>query len=228
MNKIPVALFWSGGKDCSYALFELQKHKKYHVEYLISTINGNYSRLSMHGVKEELINIQALNLGIKLIKFYVHEGTNQEYEQKLSETLIWLRSVGINTVAFGDIFLEDLRKYREEKISKFQMDALFPIWKRNTRELVDEFIRYGFISYTCCVNNEFLSEEWVGRIIDEPFVNELPQSVDPCGENGEFHSFCIDGPIFKKPLLVCPTEKVYHPILNEGKNGFWYCDFNTV
>ena len=232
--KTPVVLAWSGGKDCSSALYQLLGDERYEIRYLLSTINGVNRRLSMHGVREELIEAQAGSIGIPLLKVYVYEGNNAEYEQQMSRVLLKVKAMGIRTVAFGDIFLEDLRAYREEKMKQIGMDCLFPIWKKDTYRLVKDFLAKGFKTYICCVNDGYLNESWCGRAMDESFINELPPSVDPCGENGEFHSFCFDGPLFKKPLPIIVGEKVYKALdTNSDQStapvgiktkGFWYCD----
>jgi uncharacterized protein (TIGR00290 family) len=190
----------------------------------------------MHGVKEELIAAQAESIGIPLKKAYVYEGNNREYEQQMNAILRELQQEGIETVAFGDIFLEDLRAYREEKMRELGMQCLFPIWKKDTAWLVRDFIKQGFVTYTCCVNDGYLPESWVGRQLDEQFVAELPVSVDPCGENGEFHTFCVDGPIFKERINCRKGTITYRPleikasdhptpVKDVGTKGFWFCDF---
>lgn len=235
MKKEPIILSWSGGKDSSYTLHQLLNDERYEVKYLLSTINGTYKRLSMHGVREELIEAQASSIGVPLLKVYVYEASNTEYEQQMNAMLQKVKAEGINTVAFGDIFLEDLRLYREEKIKSVGMNCLFPIWKKDTKWLVNDFIESGFKTYTCCINDGYLDESWCGRLIDDGFIKELPSTVDPCGENGEFHSFCFEGPIFKTPLAVVKGEKTYKelllktkdhptPIKDVGTKGFWFCD----
>jgi uncharacterized protein (TIGR00290 family) len=226
-HKTPVILAWSGGKDSAYALHQLLKDDRYEVLYLLSTINGKNGRLSMHGVRESLIEEQANRIGIPLIRVYVYEGNNEEYERQMQQTLRKVKASGIHTVAFGDIFLEDLRLYRESQMKAIGMDCLFPIWKTDTRQLVRRFIAEGFKTYTCCVSTDHLDESWCGRLIDESFVKELPPAVDPCGENGEFHSFCFDGPLYKKPLSLVVGQKIYKPIAldaDEAARGFWFCD----
>lgn len=236
MKKKSIILSWSGGKDSSYALHQLMNDDRYEVKYLLSTINGNYKRLSMHGVREELIEAQARSIGIPLLKVYVYEANNIEYEHQMSTTLLKAKLEGINIVAFGDIFLEDLRIYREQKMKSIGMICLFPIWKKNTKKLVKDFIIQGFKTYTCCINDGYLDKSWCGRLIDETFIKELPTIVDPCGENGEFHSFCYEGPIFKTPINIIQGEITYKellldtkshptPIKEVGTKGFWYCDF---
>lgn len=235
MNRIPVILSWSGGKDSSYTLHQLLNDERYEVKYLLSTINGTYKRLSMHGVREKLIEAQARSIGIPLLKVYVYEASNAEYEKQMGDMLRKVKTEGISTVAFGDIFLEDLRVYREEKMKSIGMHCLFPIWKNDTTWLVNDFIAKGFKTYTCCINDGYLDESWCGRLIDENFIKELPSIVDPCGENGEFHSFCFEGPIYKMPITVITGEKTYKalvlntkdhptPIKDVGTKGFWFCD----
>jgi uncharacterized protein (TIGR00290 family) len=221
-GKIPVMMAWSGGKDSAYALFQMMKDDRYEVTTLLSTINGNNNRLSMHGVREDLIEMQAAGIGIPLIKVYVYDGNNEEYENRMSCALVNAKSTGIETVAFGDIFLEDLRAYRENQMRKIGMNCIFPLWKTPTLDLAHNFISEGFKTITCCVHDGYLDESWCGKIIDEEFLNALPPDVDPCGENGEFHSFCFEGPIFKKALSIVPGEKIYKAL--DQKTGFWFCD----
>jgi uncharacterized protein (TIGR00290 family) len=197
MSKERIILSWSGGKDSAYALYQLQQSEQYEVAYLLSTFNGTLRRLSMHGVQEALIETQAAAIGIPLLKVYVYESNNAEYEQQMAAVLQQAYNEGIQTVAFGDIFLEDLRAYREEKMRQVGMACIFPLWQRDTRQLVHDFIQQGFVTVTCCINDGYLDESWVGRVIDEAFLANLPTNVDPCGENGEFHSFCMTGPIFQ-------------------------------
>jgi uncharacterized protein (TIGR00290 family) len=222
-NKTPVVMAWSGGKDSAYALYQLMKNELYEPRFLLSTINGNNHRLSMHGVREELIEAQAESIRIGLRKVYVYEGTNEEYENSMQKELLKVKANGVGTVAFGDIFLEDLKAYREEQMRKIGMDCLFPIWKRDTHQLVRNFIREGFKTLTCCVNDAYLDQSRCGILMDEKFIADLPAGVDPCGENGEFHSFCFEGPIFKKKLSIITGEKVFRKS-DMNSNGFWFCD----
>jgi uncharacterized protein (TIGR00290 family) len=235
MTRSPVIMSWSGGKDSSYALHELLKDPRCEVKYLLSTFNGNYRRLSMHGVREELIEAQASSIGIPLIKVYVYDASNTEYEQRMSEILLKVKAEGIGTIAFGDIFLQDLRRYREDQMNSIGMKCMFPIWKKDTKWLANDFIEKGFRTVTCCVNDGILDEKWCGRIIDSTFLAELPPGVDHCGENGEFHSFCYNAPIFTKPINVRIGEKIYrtmhinaddHPATNIDpvNRGFWFSD----
>jgi uncharacterized protein (TIGR00290 family) len=235
MTKIPAIFCWSGGKDSSYALHKVLKENIYDVKFLLSTISGNYKRLSMHGVREELIQAQADSIGIPLLKVYVYEASNVEYEKQMNETLLKVKADGIDTVLYGDIFLEDLRQYRENKMAQLGMQCIFPIWKTNTRWMLNDFVEKGFKTYLCCINDGYLDENWCGRLIDHDFINELPATVDPCGENGEFHSFCFEGPVFKKQMSISVGEKTYKalelktsdhptPIKDVGTKGFWFVD----
>ena len=248
---IPAIFSWSGGKDSSYALHKVMQEGIYEVRYLLATINGQFRRLSMHGVREELIELQSERIGIPLKKVYVYESDNASYERQMGALLEEVRSEGINHVIFGDIFLEDLRKYREEKMEQVGMSCVFPLWKKDTTELVNAFIEKGFKTITCCINDGYLDSSWCGRLIDRSFLNDLPPDVDPCGEHGEFHSFCYDGPIFSKPIEVSTGELIYRalevktveestssdqssdqtpphpfPIKASPTKGFWFCELN--
>lgn len=227
---------WSGGKDSAYCLHHVLSHQLYDVQYLLTTLNGNFHRISMHGVREELLEQQAENIGIPLLKVYVYEGSNSEYEQQMEFILTKAKSEGIDSVVFGDLFLADLRAYRERQLARIGMSAIFPLWGMNTKQLVQDFIRQQFKSVISTTNDAFLGKEWVGRLIDQSFIDELPVNVDPCGENGEFHSFCFDGPIFRHEISFSLGEKIYKSLevkqvvddrhaSSEGTKGFWYCDF---
>jgi uncharacterized protein (TIGR00290 family) len=172
-------------------------------------------------------------VGIPMLKVFVKEGTNTEYENQMERILLQAKSEGINHVIFGDIFLEDLRVYRENNLAKVGMTGVFPLWKMDTKWMVNDFINKGFKTVTCCVNDGYLSEEWVGKEIDLDFISSLPSNVDPCGENGEFHTFCFDGPVFKSKIQFSIGEKVYRPLEIKTDSvcsfavetkGFWFCD----
>lgn len=200
-------------------------------------MNENFKRVSMHGVREELIEEQAKNIGIPLIKMYVKTGSNDEYEKKMEAFMLEQKSAGVEYVIFGDIFLEDLRVYRDNNLAKVGMKGIYPLWKMNTSGLAHEFIELGFKTVLCCTNDAYLGENEVGTLFDKDFLKKLPSNVDPCGENGEFHSFCFDGPIFKKPVSIEVKEKIYrpleiktdssHPCPTETKTqGFWFCELS--
>jgi uncharacterized protein (TIGR00290 family) len=189
----------------------------------------------MHGVREELLDSQAKSIGIPLLKVKVTKGTNNEYEKQMETVLLQAKSEGLNNVIFGDIFLEDLKTYRENNLKKVGMKGIFPIWKMDTKILINDFIRQRFKAVICCTNDGYLGEEWLGREIDKSFIDELPAIVDPCGEKGEYHTYCYDGPIFKKKVDFTIGENVYKELENKTANvcnlssnattnGFWFCD----
>ena len=191
---------WSGGKDSAFCLHRILTEKLFDVQYLLTTVNSTFKRISMHGVREELLDMQAGSIGLPLLKAYVSEGTNEEYEKQMESVLLQVKSEGIDTVIFGDIFLEDLRAYRELNLAKVGMTGVFPLWKMDTSKLIGDFINLQFKTVVCCTNDGYLGKEWAGRIVDSSFTRELPAEVDPCGENGEYHTFCYDGPLFKKKI----------------------------
>ena len=210
---------WSGGKDSAMALYELKRNKDYEVAALFTTITEDYQRVSMHGVRDILLEEQAQSLDFALEKIYITKNSaNEEFEARMKDKLMKYRRQGISLVAFGDIFLEDLRKYREENLARIGMNGIFPIWKRDTAELAHSFIDLGFKAIITCVDSKFLEKSFIGRIFDRQFLSELPSGVDPCGENGEFHSFVYDGPIFQKEIAYEKGEIVLRD------NRFYYCD----
>lgn len=228
---------WSGGKDSALALYKVILEGKLEVVALLTTLNATFKRVSMHGVREELLEQQAASIGLPLIKMYVKEGTNAEYEKEMETLLLQYKDKGITKVIFGDIFLDDLRIYRENNLSKVGLKAEFPLWKQNTSELIKEFLFLNFKTIVCCVNDAYLNEEKVGVEINSEFIQSLPQTVDPCGENGEYHTFCYSGPIFKKPITFSVGEKIYKPlelksidsaISSTPTKGFWFCELIAV
>jgi len=214
-----VLFTWSGGKDSAMALYELQKAGDYEILALLTTVTKDYDRISMHGVRRILLEQQADSLGYRLEQVFIsRSASNEEYEAKMREILEKFLKASVCVTAFGDIFLEDVRKYREENLSKIGMKAVFPIWKRNTTELAHTFVDLGFKAVITCIDSKVLDKRFVGRHFDEQFLSELPSNVDPCGENGEFHSFVYDGPIFRESLLFEPGEVVFRD------NRFYFCD----
>lgn len=212
-------LSWSGGKDSALALYEILKSQSYQITSLLTTVTLPYDRVSMHGFRRILLERQAASLGFPLeIVFISANASNEEYESQMAEVLTRYKSTGINRVAFGDIFLEDLRKYRQEKLALLAMEPIFPIWKRDTRELSLSLSSLGFEAITTCIDTQVLDKKFVGRLIDADFLSELPQSVDSCGENGEYHSFVYDGPIFKKRIHF----KIGKKVLRDER--FYFCD----
>lgn len=205
------------------ALYELQKNHNFKISALLTTITEGYDRISMHGVRKVLLEQQAESLGLALEKIYISKiSSNEEYEAKMRDKLTYYKKLGVSFVVFGDIFLQDLRKYREEKLSEVGMKGIFPIWKINTTELAYTFIDLGFKAITTCVDSKVLDKTFAGRIFDKQFLSELPSGVDPCGENGEFHTFVYDGPIFQKRILFEVGEVVLRD------NRFYYSELMPV
>ncbi len=223
---------WSGGKDSALALYKLKQGKEFNVKYLLTTLNAEYKRISMHGVRQELLQQQVESIGLPLVECFLPEkATCNDYNSMMRETLMNFIVEGIHYSAFGDIFLEDLRQYRENQLDKIGMKAIFPLWKSNTIDIANEFIDLGFKTIITCVSSKHLDESFVGRTFDRQFIADLPKDVDPCGENGEFHSFVVDGPIFKTPINYTLGEKVfrsYHLNSKEvNENGFWFIDLKN-
>lgn len=216
--KTPIVMCWSGGKDSSLAVHELIQSGAYDVVGLLTTMTEPYGRISMHGVRRELLHYQGASMGIPICEVSLSAGaSNAEYERQMASTLRSFRDRGVMHVAFGDIFLEDLREYRERNLSNMGMTAVFPIWKQPTPELASRFVDSGFVAYTSCIDPSRLSDEFVGRRLDRAFFRDLPEDVDPCGENGEFHSFVCGGPVFRRPIPVSVGSAV-------RRDSFLFCD----
>ena len=214
-----IFLSWSGGKDSSLAFYEIRKANSHRVAGLITTITEDYDRISMHGVRRALLEQQADALGIPLRKILIpKDSTNAIYESRMRALLEEGLTEGIDTVAFGDIFLEDLKLYREKNLAQLGMKGLFPIWKRDTSELARTFIELGFKAVLACVDTAILDASFAGRLYDQKLLRDLPPHVDRCGENGEFHSFAFDGPIFKHPINHTVGEVVQ-------RDHYCFCDF---
>jgi len=191
-------LAWSGGKDSAMALHEIRRAGVYTIERLLTTATQDYGRVCMHGVRTALVERQAAELGLPLDMVYLAANESHEgYDAKMLDYLKRCRRQGIEAVVFGDLFLEDVRQYRERSLSRVSMQAVFPLWLRNTGVLARVFIESGFKAVITCVDLEALSPAFAGRDFDPAFLNDLPAGVDPCGERGEFHSFVYDGPIFR-------------------------------
>jgi uncharacterized protein (TIGR00290 family) len=217
MNK--AILSWSGGKDSMLALHELKAANDVEINALLTTYNTDYGRVFMHGIRIEMLRTQAESLGIPLIEVGLSKDhTSADYEQDMKDALLPMKKDGITSVAFGDIFLEDLRQYRTERLAQIGMDAIFPLWKRNTKDLAKRFIELGYKAIVTCVDGNELGEEYVGCEYDKDFLQNLPASIDPCGEYGEFHTFAYDGPMFKKRISFSIGEKVLRD------NRYWFCE----
>jgi len=233
------------GKDSALALHRILQEGRYEVASLLTTCNADFQRVSMHGVRVELLERQAEALGFPLEKVFVPaSSSNEEYEQKMSACLLAHKARGVTGVVFGDIFLEDLKRWREENLARVGLRGVFPLWKQDTGALIREFIALGFGSVICCTSDAYLDDKALGRNIDAEFVASLPADVDPCGENGEFHSFAFAGPVFKQPVRFRVGEKVYRPLepthpgavsstacppsTTRQAKGFWFCDLHPA
>ncbi|CAA9286538.1 MAG: COG2102: Predicted ATPases of PP-loop superfamily [uncultured Cytophagales bacterium] len=237
---MPKALFnWSGGKDSALALYHLLQEDAYTDVQLLTTAGEKSGRVSMHGVRTELVERQARALGLPLHLLRLPEPAPMPvYERIMAETLTAFRDRQYQCSVFGDIFLEDLRAFREKNLAQADMQGVFPLWGRDSRQLVSAFIELGFKAVVVCVNAKHLDASFAGRPLDYAFLRDLPPGVDPCGENGEYHSFVYDGPLFREPVRFTQGEKVfrrYAPAPEDDDNcfatppapfdtGFWYLD----
>lgn len=205
----------------------MQQDEKFSVQRLLTSINSENERISMHGLRKNLLLRQTDSIGIPLDIIEIPPSMNMEnYNALMFDKMTSLKNDGFTTSAFGDIFLEDLKEYRESQLKKVGLKAEFPLWKKDTTQLIYEFIEAGFKTIIVAINGEKLDKSFCGRVIDEIFLNDLPKSVDPCGENGEFHTFCFDGPIFNAPVEFTKREIVGKEYENPdgGKLGYWFLD----
>jgi uncharacterized protein (TIGR00290 family) len=233
---IPCIFNWSGGKDSSLALYHCLQNPELDIKYLVTTINDAANRISMHGVRTELLIKQAESIGIPLYQIRLPEMPSmKEYDDTMRLHLAKFKSEGITHAIFGDIFLEDLKKYRDERLDEIGMTGIYPLWKRDTYELINEFLTLGFGTVIACTQERL--EKFAGKEITKELIAELPDDVDVCGENGEFHTFVFKGPIFSKPINYKTGELVFKEYQspkstddscttnNDQKiSGFWYCD----
>ncbi|MBA2341745.1 MAG: diphthine--ammonia ligase [Pyrinomonadaceae bacterium] len=216
MNKILMS--WSGGKDSTMALLQLQRERWDKIAGLLTTITTDYDRISIHGVRRELLHRQASALGLPLYEVAItKDATNEEYEREMKAALETRRGEGVDAIAFGDLFLEDIRLYRQRLLAGLSLQPLFPVWGWDTTEFIKNFVALGFKTIITCVDSKRLDSSFAGRIIDEKFLDELPPLVDPCGENGEFHTFVFDGPLFREAISFNVGETI-----KRGDN--FYCD----
>lgn len=217
-------LNWSSGKDAVYALYLLQEKNEVSVEKLVTSVNSETNRISMHGLRKELLVKQAESLGLPLHIISLPGNVSMSvYNEVMQKETDLLKSEGFTHSVFGDIFLEDLREYREQQLQKAGLQAVFPLWKMNTKDLMQEFLKAGFKAITVTVNSSVLDKSFCGRIIDEAFLYDLPENVDPAGENGEFHTFVFDGPNFSFPIGFRRgeiVEKVYESSGNKKDDCF--------
>ncbi len=235
MNKKRISISWSGGKDSSFMLWSILKKEEYEIVELHTVINTETQRVGLHGVKKNLIEAQAEAIGIPVHFIELDQSeTNDKYEAAVKGYFSTLKDRGISGVAFGDIFLEDLKKYRETLLSEFGLEGIYPLWQTDTSKLADEFIKSGFKSIICSSDANKFPFVIAGRNYTPQLVSYFPSNVDPCGENGEFHSFVFNGPIFKYALQVKKngvTEKGYAYKDQSGEQQttyFNFCDLEII
>jgi uncharacterized protein (TIGR00290 family) len=216
--KKKILLSWSSGKDSAWALHVLRQQNQYEVAGLLTTMNSAFDRVAMHSTRRALVEMQAQAAGLPLITAQLPwPCTNADYELAMKQVCDQAVAQGISAVAFGDLFLADVRAYRERQLSGTGLEPLFPVWQCPTRELAREMVRTGLRAKLVCVDPKQLSPGFVGRDFDQSFLDELSAGVDPCGEKGEFHSFVYAGPMFSAELAITMGEKV-------ERDGFWFCD----
>jgi uncharacterized protein (TIGR00290 family) len=215
-------LAWSSGKDSAWALHTVRQSGEFDVVSLLTTVNSTFNRVAMHSVRESLLEIQVAAAGLPLVKVPIPSPCpNQVYEQAMSEAMKRARSDGVRHVIFGDLFLEDIRAYREKQLAACGMTPVFPLWGRGTRRLAEEMIGGGLSARLTCVDPRKLAPGFAGRRFDFSLLNAFPGDVDPCGENGEFHTFACAGPMFAKPIRLRAGEIV-------ERDGFIFADFTPI
>ncbi len=214
-----VLVAWSGGKDSAMALDRLLQSEEVEIAALLTTVTDGYDRISMHGVRQTLLEQQVEALGYPLERVVIpQECSDEQYGELMRTALLSYRQRGVDRVVFGDLFLEDVRAYREDRLKQVEMQPIFPVWGVDTAELAASFFERGFRAIVTCVDTAQLDGEFAGREYDPQFVADLPDGVDPCGENGEFHSFVYDGPLFSQPIAVTRGERVLR------EDQFYFCD----
>jgi uncharacterized protein (TIGR00290 family) len=217
-----VLMCWSSGKDSAWAVHVLRTRGEVEVVGLLTTVNRRRARVAMHGVREQLLAAQAEALGVPLQTVSIPEPcSNEEYEAAMAEALAAARARGVTAVAFGDLFLEDVRRYREERLAPTGLGALFPLWERPTAALAREMVAGGLRAHLTCVDPRALDRAFAGRTFDDALLDALPPGVDPCGEHGEFHTFAYRGPMFAHEIRVVTGETV-------ERDGFVFTDVLAV
>lgn len=247
----PALMNWSGGKDSALALYHALRDPTLHVTDLLTSVNAHYGRVSMHGVRVALLEAQGRRIGLPLTRLELPEMPDMaQYEQLMRATLAPLQAQGVQRAIFGDIYLEDLRRYREQQLAQVGLEAVFPLWQRPNADLLREYLDLGFRAVVVCVNEKYLDHSFCGRELNAEFLRDLPPGVDSCGENGEYHSFVFDAPYFSSPIpfrrgeivrrtyaapassaAVCPPapdDAEVAPAPSPFDTGFWYCDLLPV
>lgn len=231
--KKKVSLSWSGGKDSAYALYKVLQENQLEVVSLHTSFNSELKRVGMHGTPELLIEAQADAIGIPLHKIYIPaNSSNDSYEAAMLDFYRQQKEAGIEIIVFGDIFLEDLKAYRDGLMEKAGLEAIYPLWQQDTRQLIESFLDEGFKTAICAADAKFFSRETAGSTIDLKFIAQLPPEVDPCGERGEFHTFVYDGPLYQQAIGFERAEVVHKSYsLGTGTDtslGFWFADLKAM
>lgn len=218
VQKPKAIIAWSSGKDSALALHRVLTNRSCEVVSLITTITDSAPRASAHGIRAELLDLQAKAVGLPIHKIKLPFPCPEAvYEAKLTEALLYWKNKGVTRIIFGDLFLEDIRRYREQKITKNLMEPVFPLWGENTKRVANELVKEGFRAILTCIDSKCLESSFLGRHYDVDLLKALPSNVDPCGENGEFHTFVFEGPVFKNPIPIRVGERV-------SKQGFEFAD----
>lgn len=241
MDKKICIFNWSGGKDSTLALHYALKDPSIEIRYLVTTVTEKYNRISMHGVREALLIAQAESIGIPLYQIRLGEMPDMEtYDSTMALHLTKFKNEGITHSIFGDIFLEDLRAYREEKLFEIGIKAIFPLWNKNTIDLIQEFLKLTYKTIIVCTKSNL--ENYCGEVITAELIDQLPEGIDPCGENGEYHTFAYEGPIFNHKIDFTIGEKVFRTypaptkkddvsdvcVKKSTLSGFWYIDLQPL
>ncbi len=212
-------LSWSSGKDSAWTLETARRRAEFDIVALLTTVNREHSRVAMHAVRESLLEAQAAAAGLPLVKVPLPSPCpNGAYEQAMAEAMAQARAEGVAHILFGDLFLEDIRKYREAQLARCGMVPVFPLWRLDTRALAQAMVAAGLRAVLTCVDPAKLDRSFAGREFDAGLLAALPARVDPCGENGEFHTFAFAGPMFRAPIAIAPGEVV-------ERDGFVFADF---
>lgn len=220
---------WSGGKDSALALYKILQDDDFEIISLLTTVNSASNRSSMHAIPHELLKMQAESIGIPLYEVPLSpEGEMAGYEEAMNKAINHFKSLGVTHFVFGDIFLHDVRSYRENQLNPRGIEIVEPLWDISEPQIIDDFIDSGLKSVIVTTMANLLDESYIGKIIDRDFIDNLPKEVDICGENGEYHSFCFDGPIFRFPIRFSLDDKVF--VTNDVKMAdgttetftYWY------
>ena len=222
MSKAKAFVSWSSGKDSAFALLEARRTGAVDVVGILTTITETYDRVAMHGVRNSLLDRQIASLGLPCIKIPIPNAcTNEIYDARMAAAIGQIKAQGVDRIIFGDLFLEDVRAYREERLAKANMHGVFPLWKRDTRALAEEMIASGLTAHLVCIDPKKVDRTFAGRQFDRQLLAELPSGVDPCGENGEFHTVVTAGPMFKESISIEIGEIV-------ERDGFVFADVVTA